>query len=563
MKFFSSELIRLLSHRTGRRNLVLVFRFVLFLAVMVAVYSVLFHVLMAKEGKSYSWFTGVYWTLTVMSTTGFGDITFHTDAGRLFSSVVLLSGMLWLLVMMPFVFMEFFYQPWMRAQLAARTPRQLSDEIRDHVVIIHEDAITTALIELLDKYKYHYVLLEPDPVRAANLQDAGFEVIVGDMHDPETYRKIHIEKAAMLVTTAEDRINTNAVFTVREMNEKMQIVSTAKDEDAVEIIKLAGASYVLQLGKMMGNSLGRRMLGGGAIAHLIGRFDNLLIAEALCTGTPLVGKTIAEARLRETVGVCVIGVWERGAFKIPEPHMTINKNTVLVLAGSADQIKRYDELFIIYNVIVDPVIIIGGGRVGRATGKFLERRKIAYRIVEELPERVRSPENYVVGDAADLDVLKKAGIDTAPAVIITPRDDDTNVYLSIFVRRIRPDVQIISRATFDKNISVLHRAGADLVMSYASMGAHAIFNLLKRSDLLMLTEGIMLFQMAVPRKLVGKSVIDCEMRKKTGCQLVAINQDGSMDINPNPNTPLPEDAEIILISDEESQYKFLQTFGDH
>ncbi len=39
---------------------------------------------MAAEGQDHSWITGVYWTLTVMSTLGFGDITFATDLAAAF-----------------------------------------------------------------------------------------------------------------------------------------------------------------------------------------------------------------------------------------------------------------------------------------------------------------------------------------------------------------------------------------------------------------------------------------------------------------------------------------------
>ncbi|MGI9646023.1 MAG: potassium channel family protein, partial [Ilumatobacteraceae bacterium] len=60
--------------------------------VMVAVFSSVFHELMDREGRSFSWPTSVYWTLTTMTTLGFGDITFESDAGRIFSVVVLLSG---------------------------------------------------------------------------------------------------------------------------------------------------------------------------------------------------------------------------------------------------------------------------------------------------------------------------------------------------------------------------------------------------------------------------------------------------------------------------------------
>ena len=76
MKFLPSQLIYLLQDRRARRNIRALAEFTLFLTVLVAVFSFLFHVIMAHEGRDFSAVTGVYWTLTVMSTLGFGDITF-------------------------------------------------------------------------------------------------------------------------------------------------------------------------------------------------------------------------------------------------------------------------------------------------------------------------------------------------------------------------------------------------------------------------------------------------------------------------------------------------------
>ena len=80
--------------------------------------------------------------------------------------------------------------------------------------------------------------------------------------------------------------------------------------------------------------------------------------------------------------------------------------------------------------------------------------------------------------------LEKAGLKTAPSVIITTHDDDLNIYLTIYCRRLRPDVQIISRASFDRNINKLHRAGANLVMSFSSLVTATISNLLKPEQML-------------------------------------------------------------------------------
>ena len=86
MKFFASQFSYFIQNTAGRRQTMLLLRFLLLLAGLVTLYSVLFHVIMLVEGQTHSWLTGFYWTLTVMSTLGFGDITFHSDLGRVFSS---------------------------------------------------------------------------------------------------------------------------------------------------------------------------------------------------------------------------------------------------------------------------------------------------------------------------------------------------------------------------------------------------------------------------------------------------------------------------------------------
>jgi voltage-gated potassium channel len=96
---------------------------------------------------------------------------------------------------------------------------------------------------------------------------------------------------------------------------------------------LAGANQVLQMGEILGRSLARRTLGGNARVHVIGHIDELVIGEATAQGTPLIGRTLAESKLRETTGVNVVGMWERGKFKQPLPDTEITDKSVLVLAG--------------------------------------------------------------------------------------------------------------------------------------------------------------------------------------------------------------------------------------
>jgi len=273
-----------------------------------------------------------------------------------------------------------------------------------------------------------------------------------------------------------------------------------------------------------------------------------------------VGKSLAEAGLRRMTGTSVIGVWERGRFESARPETVISDGTVLVLAATAEQIANYNRLLVIYNQSDEPVIIIGAGRVGLATARALERRGVDYRIVEQDPARVQDDGKYVGGSAAELEVLQRAGIKSAPAVVITTRDDDTNVYLAIYCRKLRPDLQIIARANDERNIGTLHRAGTDFVMSYASMGASAVANMLKGSSTLMIAEGLELFRLPVPEVLTRQSIAESSLRSLTGCTVVAVCGDDGMEVNPDPTVPLPKGVEVILIGSVEGERKFLQLF---
>lgn len=562
MKYLSSQIAFFFQNKRAKTNIGRLIRFVLVLVTLIVAYSIIFHYIMEMEGRHYSWVSGFYWTLTVMSTLGFGDITFNSDLGRIFSLIVLMSGIVFLLVMLPFTFIQFFYAPWLEAQNKSRAPRELPSGTKGHIIITNYDPVTKSLIEKLKAYDYEYVLLQNDLQNALSFSDLNYKVMVGELDDPETYKRAQLKQAAMLVSTASDTLNTNIAFTAREISETIPIVTIANSPDSVDILKLAGSDSVIQLGVMMGQSLARRTLGGNARVHVIGRFDKLIIGEAPATGTPLVGKTLAESKLREAIGVNVIGLWERGRFISPRPETVINDLSVLVLAGSVDQLRNYDDYFGIYNNKDGPVIIIGAGRVGRATAKSLNDRKMDFVVVEKDPVRAKRCGTFVVGDAADREILYEAGMDKAHTVIITTHDDDTNIYLTLYCRRLKPDLKIIARATLERNVSTLHRAGADFVMSYASMGANAIYNILERDEVLMIAEGLNVFRTKTPIKLIDKSIREIDLRKETGCSIVAIQIDDEMIINPNPDYVLRVDTELVIIGSYESEKEFAEFIKD-
>ncbi len=561
MKILFVQLLFFFKNKQAKRNVTLLLRFLFFLTLIVTAYSVIFHLIMVYEGRNFSWITGFYWTLTVMSTLGFGDITFATDLGLLFTLLVLLSGIILLLIMLPFTFIQFFYAPWLEAQNHSRTPRSLSKNTSNHIILTNYDSLTRNLVEKLKKQQLDYTFVCGDQQTALEIYDTGYKVVLGDVEHPDTYRKLQAHQAALLVTTADDLTNTNISFTVREVSETVPIACSADREHSLDILNFPGNTHVFPFMSMLGKNLAARAV-GVTTPHIIERFEDLRIAELPVRDTILEGKSIARSHVRETINITIIGLWEKGKFISPTPDTLLNPTNILIMAGTEEEIKEAGiklakDAEKINNHLV---LILGGGRVGQAAADFLQNNDIPYKVIEKQANLSRNPHRHIHGDAADINTLKAAGIDKARSVIITTHNDAMNIYLSFYCRQLRPDMQIISRATKELTISKLHRAGADLILSSSAMGARYIMNLLHPSDESFFSEALNIFTVTAPESFAGKSLVELGLRRKTGCSLLAIKKDSHFHTNPDPHTALPRGGKLILAGSAESEETFKKEY---
>jgi len=553
------------ANKRGKQNASFFLRFLFLLLVLFAVYSVLFHLIMQYEGQQHSWITGLYWTLTVMSTLGFGDITFTSDLGRVFSVLVLVSGIVFLLVLLPFTFIQHFYVPWLEQLKKEHVPHELPPDTKDHVILVGVDPLTLTLADDFARYGISSAILCKDSQTTMDLLEQGYTAVMGEHDNGETYKRLRLPNAAMLVAMDNDQRNTNIVFTAREVEPSVPLLARAENAASIDILELAGCSRVYQFHSLLGKALARRVLNPRRPSSILNRFNDLVIAEAPVMRTSLEGKTILESALRNATGVNIVGVWERGHFILPRADTRLSENTVIVTAGTSSQTAALDAFLRVGTSAEQdepdtaPVLILGGGRVGRAAAEHFKLCGMNATIVDK--HSLPGLSNVVVGDAADLDVLEKAGLRTASSIIITTHDDDTNIYLTIYCRRLRPDIQIISRATFDRNVGILHSAGADLVLSLSSMISNTLLNQLSPGRILMLNEGLNIFRVDIVPELVGKRILESGIRNKTNCSVVAVDgPDHAMVVNPGPNYRFGPNDELFLIGDSAAENAFNALF---
>ena len=564
MKFIISQVAYLVTDREQRANLRALLGYLLFLAALISLYAVLFHVIKLNiEGEEHSWITGFYWTLVVMTTLGFGDVTFTSDVGRVFSIIVLLSGVVLLLVMLPFLFIRLFYAPWLEARVRLRAPREAPRDMHGHVIIAEYDAIAVGLIERLRTESIPYYVIEPDPAQAARLVGEGIRVITGDNDSRRTYEAMRAPAARLVLANCEDTVNTNITLTTREVAPDVTIAAVAEEEDSVDILQLAGVSTVLPLKSQLGEYLANRVSAGRAEAHVIGSLGDLQIAEIPARDTPFAGQTVRDTHLRARTGLNLVGFWERGRLRPAYPQSEIKKDGVIVVAGGRNQIDALNRM-VSTSSGSTLVLIIGAGKVGQAAARALRRKGLKVHAIDKTEEALGTLLEHVdgvfAGDAADRSLLQRAGIDTAASVLLTTNNDAMNIYLAVYCRRLNPNLRIVSRITHERNVEAIHRAGADFVLSYTTLGIEAVMALLRGRDPVLVGEGVELFTIPVPEKLADRALRDSAIGSDTGLSVVAMKVGDTLVTQLTAETVLPAGADLLMLGNREQRRIFADQF---
>lgn len=203
-------------------------------------------------------------------------------------------------------------------------------------------------------------------------------------------------------------------------------------------------------------------------------------------------------------------------------------------------------------------IVCGWGRVGRAVGGYLAGQGTAVVVVDLNPARVAEiPFPAIIGDVTDDDVLRKAGLMRARALVAAIDTDAENVYVTLSARALRPDLVIVARARTEESEPKLLRAGATRVVNPQRIGGQRIAaaaaqpNVVEFLDVVM-HDGSLEFRLEevsirAGSWLAGRTLLQADVGQTTGALVLALrDQAGAFLANPPLQTPI--DAGHVLIA---------------
>src|SRR5262249_28585676 len=164
------------------------------------------------------------------------------------------------------------------------------------------------------------------------------------------------------------------------------------------------------------------------------------------------------------------------------------------------------------------------------------------------------------GDAASDEVLKRAGIDRARALITVVASDPDNLYITLSARLLNEKIFIVARAEEAHCEQKLQRAGANRVVSPYLIGGLRVAQAALRPtvtdfiELATRTEHVALqieeMCLAAHSRLVGLTLKETRLRQETGVIVVAIKKaSGKMVFNPLSDTMLGKGDTLVVIGD--------------
>lgn len=121
-------------------------------------------------------------------------------------------------------------------------------------------------------------------------------------------------------------------------------------------------------------------------------------------------------------------------------------------------------------------ILVGDTPLSRSTYRELQSRQqsILVLLSSEPDENFFHPEDVLVGDASDTDILRQAGIETAEAILALRADDSENAFVILAAKELHSRAKTVAAVNDSKNHDRVMRVEPDYIVSPQVMGSQIL-----------------------------------------------------------------------------------------
>jgi voltage-gated potassium channel len=292
---------------------------------------------------------GFFMTLTTVSTVGYREVHPLSRAGEVFTSLVILAGVgtaFYTATLLVAAVVE----GGVLTRLDRRRRNRMLDELHDHFIVCGYGRIGSVIVEEFQRQGVPFVVIEQAPDRMQTVLALGAMAVEADASHEDVLIRLGVERArGLIAAVGTDAQNVYIVLTARVLRPDLYIIARAETEDAGRKLLKAGANRVLSPYRIGARELAQTALRPAVVdffelATRSGSLELAIEQVAIDDGSPLAGRTIVEANVRQRFGVIVVGIQRRGGrmeFN-PPAEASMDAGDQLIVLGPADGLHELE-----------------------------------------------------------------------------------------------------------------------------------------------------------------------------------------------------------------------------
>lgn len=208
------------------------------------------------------------------------------------------------------------------------------------------------------------------------------------------------------------------------------------------------------------------------------------------------------------------------------------------------------------------ILLIGLGRFGKYIAKKLNDLNHEVMAVDTDEERVNAILPFVtnaqIGDSTNQEFMESLGVDNYDACIVAIGDNFQSSLETAFLLKELGAKKVIARASKGTQEKILLRNGADqVVYPEKQLAAWTAITCTSDSikDYIALNKEFAIFEMAVPSEWYGRTVIEIDIRKKYGINILGIMKDDKLNTNITPDTVFEPNTSVLVLGQDKAVHK--------
>lgn len=529
---------------------------VLGLVLLVVASAVLYTVGMERlEGQDRSFWQALEWAGETISTTGYGaDHGWRHPAMVVFVVLLQFVG-----VFLVFLIFPIYLIPFLEERFEARIPKEATG-LSDHVVVFRYGPAVASLLEQARGAGLATLVVEEEEADARRVMERGENLLLGRIDD-DVLERAGVGRCRALVANGSDDQNAAVALTARQLGFAGDILTLVEEPFHRRALMLAGATMAYTPRHILAAALAARAserisprLSG---LQQLGR--RLQVRELrIEPGSPLVGKTLAEAGIGARTGAIVIGQWVGGHLEAgPSPSLRLRARGILVVVGSGESLEKLLREVAGASPLrrQGPFLVGGFGEVGRKVVELL--REVGEEAV--VIDRAEAEGVDVVGNVLDPNVLEQARVREAQAVILAPDLDSVTLFATVIIRDLAPEVPVIARVNEAENVERIHAAGATFALSISQVSGQMLARRLLGEEAISIDPQLKLMRVS-GHGLAGSHPAELGIRERTGCSVVAVERGDAVVVDFPREFRFEENDSVYVCGDREATRAFSEAY---